>query len=542
LRRREQAHNLPRWQGYRCGEQPVRRLWKEVKRPLPDNRMSIAASFTQLIAAIERRPRAAFGWFLALHVLVWTALPTLLYHNLPLDLIEALTYGREWQLGYDKLPPLPWWLVEIAYRLVGHDFIYYLLAEVAVAAAFAGIWLTARPMVGAVGALCAILIVDGTHYLSYTAAKFNHDVIQLPFWALAGYAYVRALREHRLQHWVLLGFAVGMALWAKYFVIALVIPLLLFALIDREARQCWRRAGPYVAAAVAVAIIAPHLVWLVQNDFLPLGYAEARAAPTRGWFDHVLHPLLFVASQLYFISPTLLIALPFVWPQVAPAEPPADRLDRRIVDVLTFGPVATVLALSAVSGRGTVAMWGYPLWLFFGLWVVIHARNVLDKIVLLRVVTLWALIFAGLATGFVLNYSVLPYYDGRYRTALFPGERLAAELSRRFREATGEPLAYVIGSMWMGGNVAHYAPEHPRVLIDGKPARAPWIDLADLKARGAVVVWPIGDRPDMPPEYAAVAQGAIVQPPLRIPFRATNRELTVGWAIVPPQDAPASPR
>ena len=51
----------------------------------------------------------------------WTALPALLYPNLPLDLIEALTYGREWQLGYDKLPPLPWWLVEVAYRPFGID-------------------------------------------------------------------------------------------------------------------------------------------------------------------------------------------------------------------------------------------------------------------------------------------------------------------------------------------------------------------------------------------------------------------------------------
>lgn len=44
---------------------------------------------------------------LGLHAAVWTTLPTLLYPNLPLDLIEALVYGREWQLGYDKLPPLP---------------------------------------------------------------------------------------------------------------------------------------------------------------------------------------------------------------------------------------------------------------------------------------------------------------------------------------------------------------------------------------------------------------------------------------------------
>src|SRR6478609_10010643 len=139
-----------------------------------------------LIATIERRPQAAFAVFLALHFLVWTALPALLYPNLPLDLIEALTYGREWQLGYDKLPPLPWWLVEIAYRLVGHDFAYYLLAQAAVVAGLWLVWLMARPIVGPAGALAAVLIVDGLHYLNYTAAKFNHDVVQLPFWALAG--------------------------------------------------------------------------------------------------------------------------------------------------------------------------------------------------------------------------------------------------------------------------------------------------------------------------------------------------------------------
>ena len=43
---------------------------------------------------------------------------------------------------------------------------------------------SARPLVGELGALVAILIIDGLHYFHYTAAKFNHDVIQLPLWAL----------------------------------------------------------------------------------------------------------------------------------------------------------------------------------------------------------------------------------------------------------------------------------------------------------------------------------------------------------------------
>ena len=92
----------------------------------PPPRLAIGSGF---IDWVEGAPRAAFAAFLALHVVVWTTLPTLLYANLPLDLIEALTYGREWQLGYDKLPPLPWWLVEIMHRAFGADAAYYALAQ-----------------------------------------------------------------------------------------------------------------------------------------------------------------------------------------------------------------------------------------------------------------------------------------------------------------------------------------------------------------------------------------------------------------------------
>src|SRR5512134_2148624 len=199
--------------------------------------MTIVLEPRQFTAIIERRPQAAFAAFVALHLLVWTALPALLYPNLPLDLIEALTYGREWQLGYDKLPPLPWWLVEIVYRLAGHDFAYYLLAQAAVVTALWLVFLTARPIAGPIGALIAVLIVDGLHYFNYTAAKFNHDVIQLPFWALACFAFHRALRGGWLGHWLLLGLAIGISLWAKYFVVVLALPLAAFLMFDKDARK-----------------------------------------------------------------------------------------------------------------------------------------------------------------------------------------------------------------------------------------------------------------------------------------------------------------
>jgi 4-amino-4-deoxy-L-arabinose transferase-like glycosyltransferase len=492
-----------------------------------------------LLARIAASPGRAFAAFLALHAVVWTALPALLYPNLPLDLIEALVYGREWQLGYDKLPPLPWWLVEIAYRIVGHDFAYYLLAQAAVVAAFAGVFALARPLVGGLGALAAILILDGLHYLNYTAAKFNHDVVQLPFWALAGFAFHRALRGGELRHWLLLGLSVGMALWAKYFVLVLAAPLGLFVLFDRDARKCLATPGPYVAIGAALVVMAPHLVWLVQNDFLPFAYAEHRALPSRGLIDHVWHPLQFTISQLFFLIPSLLIALPLFWPRRTTSEAPvamsADAFDLRIVTLLSFGPMAAVLVLSAVSGRGTVAMWGYPLWLFLGLWLVLTARRALDATRLFRVGLTWDIVFVALVLAFIGNYGVLPKFDHRYRAVFFPGGELGQELSQRYRAVTGKPIAYVIGSMWDGGNVEHYAPEHPRLLVDGSPARAPWIDLDDLKRRGAVVVWTEGDLQALPVALRTIAADAAVQQPFLLPFRRGDQVLYVGWAILLPK-------
>ena len=498
------------------------------------------ASLSRLWDGIEHRPRAAFAGFLALHFAVWTALPALLYANLPLDLIEALIYGRQWQLGYDKLPPLPWWLVEIAHRLFGTDAAYYALAQACVVIAFALVFATARPLVGAVGALVAVLIIDGMHYFQYTAVKFNHDVVQLPFWALAGYAFHAALRHGRLGHWALLGVAFGGALWAKYFVVILAAPYVLFVLLDRQARPALATPGPWLALAVALVIASPHVLWLLQTDFLPFAYASHRATAARGWLDHLLHPAMFTISQIFFLLPSLFIAAALFWPKPRPlpaglASDAAGPFDRRIVTLLAFGPGVAMILLAAISGRGAVAMWGYPLWLFIGLWIVMIARVTFDTDRIARITAAWATVFVIFVVVFVANYAVLPFIDHRYRAVLFPGDALGADLTQRFREATGAPLRYVIGTMWDGGNLAHYSPDQPQVLIDGAPARAPWIDLADLRKNGAVVVWTQGDPAQLPAQFKGVAADATVGAPFDLPMRRGDGTVHVGWAIVKPQ-------
>ena len=71
------------------------------------------------VVTARQRPGLVLAWVLGLHLVVWTVLPILLCPNLQLDLVEDLALGKEWQLGYWKHPPLPWWIADLVYRLTG---------------------------------------------------------------------------------------------------------------------------------------------------------------------------------------------------------------------------------------------------------------------------------------------------------------------------------------------------------------------------------------------------------------------------------------
>jgi hypothetical protein len=61
--------------------------------------------------------------------------------------------------------------------------------------------------------------------------------------------------------------------------------------------------------------------------------------------------------------------------------------------------------------------------------------------------------------------------------------------AQRFNNATdGKILRYVIGSMWLCANVAHYSWDQPKALIDGLLSRSPWIELEVWLSKSATPV------------------------------------------------------
>ena len=91
-----------------------------------------------------------------------------------------------------------------------------------------------------------MLALEGIHFYNFSVVKFAHDQMQLPFWALTGLFFYRAIARERACWtgcWPALFLA--LAFWSKYAAFALAATLGLFLLLDPTARRAWRTPGPY---------------------------------------------------------------------------------------------------------------------------------------------------------------------------------------------------------------------------------------------------------------------------------------------------------
>ena len=65
--------------------------------------------------------------------------------------------------------------------------------------------------------------------------------------------------------------------------------------------------------------------------------------------------------------------------------------------------------------------------------------------------------------------------------------------------------------------------------------RAPWIDLDDLRDKGAMLVWTQSDPRQVPAAFAAIAPSAEIGTPFDLPMRRNDGVVHVGWAILKPR-------
>ncbi len=503
-----------------------------------------------ILQAIERRPDAALAVFILIHILLWTIVPALLQRNLQLDAIEGIAYGRDWQLSYWKHPPLPWLLMDITHRIFGARlWPFLLLGQLAAAVAFWATWRLGRELFTPLEAFVAIVILDGSIEYGFNTTAFNHNILELPFFALAGWSLYRAFAGNALRDWLLVGLWFALAFYTKYQAFVLLLPALACALVDPRARQCWRKPGPYVAAAVAALLCAPQFLWMALVDhFGPIKFAEGKAQTAQSLFDLLWSTLKFIVNGLFYIIPVVLLFLLLIGP-VDRNRPlvsaPSDPFARRYLTFLTFGPLVTCVIIGLLSGRRLQSGWAELSWCFISLYLIAQWRPPVDKPALRRLLVGWC----GLTGVFIaakIATEVFVVAQGYLMQSQFPGRQFETMVTRAWHDEVGPaPLPYVVGEFWSAGNVIFFSPEYPRMFEKGDPTHSPRVDPADIRRRGAVILFDPQARlnkqpiPETSAPWLAEFPGAEPRPPFVIRQQTPRGEITwaIGWALLKPQAA-----
>jgi uncharacterized membrane protein len=497
----------------------------------------------QTIKNLSASPQSLFWLFALTHLVLWTLIPSLSNQNLPLDVIEGYAWGKEWLIGTHKHPPMQAWILESIFHLTGRvKWAPYLTSQIAIVTAFWAVWRTGRRIAGEKVGLIGVLLLEGVVYYNFTSPEFNPNVLQLPFWALTGWSFYKAVKNDKIIDWFLCGVWAAASMYTKYSSGVFLLVLVAALLAHRDGRSRLKSIGPYLSVMTASLLFLPHLLWLIHNDFLPWAYTMGRLERNSAPYSSLVTTILMVAGQIIALLFAIFLLIVIYDRRHAPERPPAASFDRIFLTFAAFGPFLAMFFLSLFLGYHIRDMWQTPFWNFTGLWAVVFMRPALLPNDVRRFAIAWTFVFIAGLTGYLANETLAPYVTDKCKRTIFPGKNLTQIVTNEWQERFHTPLRYVIGDMWPTGNVAWYTDDRPHVFLDGNPRISPWIDQNDLKKSGGIILWCIhcGSRPEQRIEsenMRTLMSHAEIQEPLtlkRMTF-AKSPPAVIGWAILPPE-------
>lgn len=495
---------------------------------------------------IERHPVRCFVLFALCHATLWTALPVLTHPNAPLDTLEMIYWGHEWQPGYYKHPPLPAWLAELSCNFsAGHVWPTYVLCQLATIGCFWGAFQIGREMRGNAAGLLAVVILEGCHYYNFTTTEFNNNVTSRVWWALTVLFVYRGVRKQQLLSWILAGACLGLGMLSKYDTAILAVVMAAFSVIHPAGRRCWKSPGPAACLLAALLVFAPHVIWLFNNEFPTINYFLRRSGTEHQWTSHLFMPLKFAAAQAGAVLPILILAVPVIglrWKYRA-LKTDEDRFNRDFLIWFACGPFILVEIIGLVLGVRIRSMWGTAMWSYAGVLLLFFLQLDLDQQAVRRTLQR-SVVYAGLvALVFVGRNSVLPHFRGKASRIHFPGRQLAQKVDELYHQQTGFYPKIIGGPWWEASNVAFYGHAAATVFADLDESISPWTSDRELNEQGGAIVW---IRSDSDVEYRDSIQKRFQNvhfaEPLELPNQTSAPLETVrfGVAIVSPKNQ-ASP-
>ena len=488
------------------------------------------------LAALLSRPAYAVMLFAALQCLVWTLAPALSHSAPPLDVVESYLWGQEWVVGTFKHPNMPGWVLEISRELTGAvGWPAYLASQLFVAATYLAVFLLGREMMDGRRALAGTLLLTGNFYFAWPTIEFNHNVAQMPFWAMVAWVVWRLRTRQEAIWWVFLGFVGADSLYAKLSSGLLLLVAGCWILGDPVLRRQLARPGPWLGLLVFLILAGPLLVWLIRANFGPLLYAAERSSGAGQG------PLQFVVAQalacmgLFVLAAAAGLIGPLRDSRLSGPSPPPP-VATGFLAYITLAPLTITALAAGLAGAGLKSMWGSPMLGLAGLLAVALTSRRLTEGALARLAVAAGVLLLVLPAGYALDTLLESRITGKPKRQNWPQAAIAARFDRLWHDTTGQPLRIVAGERWIAGLAALRPGQMPSILTDGTLELSPWITPERLRKQGALVVWELKAASVPPPANLAplLADRPTGQEQFAWPSIPGAQPLLIGYAILPP--------
>ena len=64
-----------------------------------------------------------------------------------------------------------------------------------------------------------------------------------------------------------------------------------------------------ISLEVFIFLLVPHLIWLINNDYITVTYGLARTGlENSSLLDHAIYPLIFLGKQILILTPFLIMS------------------------------------------------------------------------------------------------------------------------------------------------------------------------------------------------------------------------------------------
>jgi len=410
---------------------------------------------------LNRNINNIFFIFALSHLIIWTIVPSLTNKNLPLDTIEALAWGSNLDWGFNKHPPMSAFFPEVFFKIFGaQDWAFYLLSQIFVLIAFYFVFKLSFEVLGNIKlSLISVLLLESIYFYNFTTPEFNVNVCQLPFWSLVVYFTwkIYETKEIKFSDCFFIGLFAAIGFLSKYLFIYLLLAIIFLFIHSIFVKKIKKFDFKYlITIEVFLVLLVPHLIWLLNNDFITINYGLKRTGLEGSEiFDHFKYPLIFLLKQLGILVPFFFL----VFLLVKKIKFKINFKDQKFLFLLFVNilPIALMFLTSAITGSKIRTMWMTPFYLFFGLMFVYIFKS---QINIKKINSfLYGFIFLFFLSPILYSYESVSKTDKRTD---YPGKEIAAKVQIVWDQDFDKEIEFVTGNEWNAGNLSYHLKSRPK--------------------------------------------------------------------------------